>query len=352
MIDRGELLRKLILNVVRFSGAGAIAGRFTAGAGAILMLHRVTSDPVPPFGFNRHLTISPRFLDAVLAETAGLGFQFVSMDEAVDRLNSRSRSERFVAITADDGYRDNITCALPILEKYAAPITIYAAPNLVERKVDLWWDVVEDIVTKRDHIYLDTPRGRLSIESATPGDKFRANTLIQNYLTAELPEEAQRKTIRELAASAGVDASRPGRETLMTWDELRSAASHPLVTIGAHTMNHYNLAKLDAGQALREMTDSSRVLEMELGVRPAHFAYPYGYVSAVGRREVDLAKEAGFETAVTTRHGVLRWEHSNHLHALPRISVNGRYQQVSHVRTMMSGITTAMANRGKALVTV
>lgn len=352
MIDRGELFRKLALNVVRFSGIGAVAGRFTVGSGAILMLHRVTSDASSPYGFNRHLSISPKFLDAVLAETAALGFKFVSMDEAVDRLNARSQVERFVAITADDGYRDNVTCALPVLEKYAAPMTIYVAPNLIEQKVDLWWDVVEEVVTKRDLIYLDTPRGRLSIDSATPGDKFRANTTIHNYLTTELPEEAQRQAIRELAASAGVDPCRPGRETLMTWDEIRKASGHSLITIGAHTMNHYNLARLTPENALREMADSRRVLDMELGAEPRHFAYPYGYASAVGQREVDLAAEAGFDSAVTTRHGVLRSEHRNHLLALPRISVNGRYQQVGHVRTMVSGITTAMANRGKALVTV
>ncbi len=352
MIDRGELFRKLALNVVRFSGIGAVAGRFTVGSGAILMLHRVTDDPPLPYGFNRHLSISPRFLDAILAEIAGLGFQFVSMDEAVDRLAARSQTERFVSVTADDGYRDNLTCALPMLEKYEAPLTIYVAPNLIEQKVDLWWDVLEEVVTRRDHIYLDTPRGRLSIESATPGDKYRANTLIHNFLTNEMPEEAQRQAIRQLAASAGVDPARPARETLMTWDEIRKAAAHPLVTIGGHTMNHYNLARLAPEQALREMTDGRNVLEMELGEKPRHFAYPYGYANAAGQREVDLAAEAGFTSAVTTRHGVLRAEHRNHMHALPRISVNGRYQQVSHVRTMVSGITTAMANRGKALVTV
>ena len=76
-------------------------------------------------------------------------------------------------------------------------------------------------------------------------------------------------------------------------------------------------------------------------------AYPYGYAGAVGCREVALANEAGYVSAVTTRHGVLRAEHANHLHALPRISVNGRYQRVAHIRTMLSGVTTPLANRGK-----
>lgn len=100
------------------------------------------------------------------------------------------------------------------------------------------------------------------------------------------------------------------------------------------------------------MTDVVTLLRSELGEAPRHMAYPYGYASAVGCREVKLAEEAGYVTAVTTRHGVLRAEHARHLLALPRISVNGRYQRVAHIRTMLSGITTPLANRGKMLVTV
>ena len=81
-------------------------------------------------------------------------------------------------------------------------------------------------------------------------------------------------------------------------------------------------------------------------------AYPYGYASAVGAREVELAKSAGYASAVTTRHGVLQAEHAGHLHALPRISVNGRYQELGYLRTMLSGITTPLANAGKRVVTV
>ncbi|MGB3502342.1 MAG: polysaccharide deacetylase family protein [Mesorhizobium sp.] len=352
MIDRGELLRKVALNVVRLSGLSAIAARFNVGVGAILMLHRVSDEPGRPYGFNRHLTITPAFLDAVLNETARLGFRFVSMDEAADRLTSARSTEKFIAITADDGYRDNLTVALPILERYGAPISIYVAPSLIDGSVDLWWDAIEEVVTVSDHIEFDTPGGRLALDCSTPGEKFRANTLIHNYLTTDVPEHLQGQVVRQLACSAGVDSGAPGRASLMTWDEVRAVASHPLVTIGAHTLNHYCLARLTADEVAEEMREGARALERQTGIAPRHFAYPYGYAGAVGQREVEIAREAGFVTAVTTRHGILRAEHRDHMHALPRISVNGRYQQVSHVRTMVTGITTAIANRGKALVTV
>ena len=93
-------------------------------------------------------------------------------------------------------------------------------------------------------------------------------------------------------------------------------------------------------------------LQAQLGEEPRHLAYPYGYASAVGCREVGFARDAGYASAVTTRHGVLRAEHSGFLHALPRISVNGRYQSVAHIRTMLSGVTTPLANAGKMVVTI
>lgn len=351
MIDRGELLRKLALNAARFSGLGSLASRFTAGSGVILMLHRVTTDEPKTYGFNRHLSITPQFLDEVLAEMRRLGFELVSMDEAARRLRSGGCG-RFAAVTADDGYRDNLQHALPVMERHGAPLTIYVAPALIDGAVDLWWDVLEDIVTASDHLSLDMPEGRLSIDCATPAEKFRANTLVHNYLTTELAEEDQRPVIRELASAAGVDPDAPRRETLMTWDELRQAAAHPLVTIGGHTLNHYNLMRLTDEKALTEMLEGAQALERQLGEWPRHFAYPYGYSSAVGEREVAIAGRAGFETAVTTRHGVLQADHAGHTHALPRISVNGRYQNVSHVRTMVNGLTTALANGGRSVVTV
>ena len=100
------------------------------------------------------------------------------------------------------------------------------------------------------------------------------------------------------------------------------------------------------------MSASAAAIEAETGSRPAHFAYPYGYERAVGHREVALARAAGFASAVTTRHGVLQKEHAHHMHALPRISINGNFQRLSYVRTLLSGLTTPLSNGGSRVVTV
>ena len=123
----------------------------------------------------------------------------------------------------------------------------------------------------------------------------------------------------------------------LTLDQVVNATllADPRIRAGLESINQANADALTA-----------------FGARPAHFAYPYGHAQAVGEREVELAREAGFATAVTTRHGVIMPGHSDHMLALPRISLNGRFQDTGHVRTMLSGLTTPLANRGKRLATL
>ena len=351
MIDLGEVVRRLVLNGARYSGLAPLLRSRYAGIGAILMLHRITAAPRKSLGINRHLAITPEFFDAVLTELRRMGYRFVSMDEAVERIMSPVAGERFVTITADDGYRDNLLEALPILEKHEAPIAIHVSPGLTSRDVDLWWDLLEDIVSAREELYVTTRDGRMYVDCSTPARKEIANCKIHDFLTTELREEERQAVLRDMARLAQVDYQAPNRDTLMDWGEIRQISAHPLVTIGAHTVNHFNLKRLSDDKAWTEIVDASRIIEVETGEKPRHMAYPYGYESAVGDREVAMAAAAGFASAVTTRHGVLQPDHARHLHALPRISINGRYQRVAHIRTMLSGVTTPLANSGKTLVT-
>lgn len=352
MLDGSETVRKLALNVARFSGLAPLARPLLGGVGAILMLHRVTASPERPHGLNRHLNIAPAFLDALISDMKARGYRFVSMDEATAGLGRAGAGRQFATITADDAYRDNYTEALPILERHGAPITIYAAPGLIDGRALLWWDVIDDIIEANATVRVPSPRGEITLDCSTRARKAAANAWLHIFLGTEVAEADLHGFVARLAAAHGVDPDAPRRKTLMNWDELAAISRHPLVTIGAHTVNHANLKRLDEASALAEMSEAATILAERLGERPRHMAYPYGFPGAVGCREVALAAKAGFASAVTTRHGVLRAEHAGHLHALPRISVNGRYQQVGHVRTMLSGVTTPLANAGKMVVTV
>ena len=90
-------------------------------------------------------------------------------------------------------------------------------------------------------------------------------------------------------------------------------AADPLVTIGAHTVNHVMLAKVTEKSPWSEMEMSRSVIAAALGLIPDHLSYPVGDPTSAGPREFRLASELGFKTAVTTRPGVIFPEHHVHL---------------------------------------
>jgi peptidoglycan/xylan/chitin deacetylase (PgdA/CDA1 family) len=348
MIDARETARKLILGGVYWSGLAAVSAPLLSGKGAILMLHRVNRMEGSPLGLNSHLSISPNFLDRLLADLKARGVALISLDEMLEHLAGRS-TRSAVAITTDDGWLDNLTDALPVFEAHDAPFTIYVAPGLVDGTVVPWWEAVEELAASRDAIDLPTSQGVVSLDCSDELSKKASARWLMNHLTQDVAEEDQQMLLKNIGAAAQHGLS-PRR--FMNRDEILQLAGHRLATIGAHTVHHYNLKRLSEQAALDEMTASAAMVESQTGQRPRHFAYPYGYESAAGEREVALAAKAGFASAVTTRHGVLHAGHARHPHALPRISVNGNYQRLSYMRAMLSGLPTLLSNGGRKLVTL
>lgn len=343
-------MRKAFMVGSRYSGLSQLMKPMLSGVGAILMLHHVRADE-GGLGLNRHLHVAPRFLEQLLDQLGRSGSRFVSMDEAEDRLKSGHRDERFLAVTLDDGYRDNLDYAAPIFRALDIPYTIFVSPGLVDGSADLWWELLELVVERSDAIAFEGPDGPAVLSAVTPRQKRYVYCVVLEHALSGLDEDAQRVFSAELAERYGIDRKSHWRNSLLTWDELRALRSDPLATIGAHTVNHFNLRRLSRERALHEMRRSAELISEQMHTCPRHFAFPYGYALAVSEREVGLAAEAGFATAVTTRHGVLMPGHADNMQALPRISVNGYYQRVSYVETMLTGITMPAANYGRTLVT-
>ena len=168
---------------------------------------------------------------------------------------------------------------------------------------------------------------------------------IYAWLREQPTEQTLRRVVRELTTRHRVDMGALCRELCMDWQQLATLAADPLVTIGAHTVNHPILTKVDDKTVRAELENSRAVIEAALGVRPRHLAYPVGDRSAAGAREFKIASDLGFSTAVTTRPGVIFPQHANHLTALPRISLNGNFQKQRYAKVLISGSATALNNR-------
>ena len=152
------------------------------------------------------------------------------------------------------------------------------------------------------------------------------------------------REIGKLCAQHGVDQNKICSDLCMSWDELKPFADEPLVGIGAHSVTHCNIAQQSDEMAKQEMALSRARIEDALQRPALHFAYPYGDRLAAGPRDFALARQAGFKTAVTTRPGMVFAESAEYPTALPRVSLNGNYQDTRIVPVLTSGVATAMWN--------
>ena len=327
-----------------FTGAYRVLGGLLGGVGAILTLHHVRLASTHAFQPNRLLEVTPAFLEDVVLQLCRSGVEIVTLDDMHRRLLERDFRRRFVCITFDDGYRDNREWAYPILKKHKVPFAIYVPTSFPDQLGELWWLVLERVIAENERIAAVMDREDRVFDCRTPEEKRATYEYIYWRLRSLNTEEELRAAINDLAARYSLDASRFCRDLCMTWEELRELAADPLVTIGAHTVNHIMLRKAPESVARREMKTSATVIEAALGQRPAHFSYPVGDATSAGPREFAIAKELGFKTAVTTRPGVLFPEHSQHLTALPRISLNGEFQRLRYFNVLVSGAATAVWN--------
>jgi peptidoglycan/xylan/chitin deacetylase (PgdA/CDA1 family) len=332
------------LESLYFSGAYQWLKPLVGGVGAILTLHHVRPPRPGSFQPNRLLEITPRFFNRVIEDLRRSDLDLVSVDEVRRRLFEGDFSRRFVCLTFDDGYRDTLQIAYPILKREGIPFTVYVATSFPDRLGELWWLALEAVIARNNRIGLDIEGRNQSFDCATVAEKCALYDELYWWLRARPTETELRDVVRNLSACYGVDIASFCKELCMGWEELAQLASDPLVTIGAHTVTHPMLAKLPEKSARSEIDLSRSVIEAALSKRPEHLAFPIGDRTSAGPREFAIAAELGFKTAVTTRPGVLFPDHRNHLTALPRISLNGEYQRLRYVRVLLSGSATAMWN--------
>jgi peptidoglycan/xylan/chitin deacetylase (PgdA/CDA1 family) len=332
------------LGALYFSGAHYLLRPIFSGVGAIFMLHHVRPRRDAEFQPNRHLEVAPEFLRAMLSHLRSRGVDIITLDEAHQRLIERNFSRRFACFTFDDGYRDNRDFALPVMREFEAPFTVFVTSDFAEGTGRLWWIALEMVIARAASIEVSIGGVATRIDASTPSAKQVAFDRLHDWLRGLPGEHDIQREITALCARHGVDESSVCRDLCMSWDELKPFAEDSLVSIGAHSVTHCNLAMQTEATAGHEMAVSRARIEDVLQHPVVHLAYPYGDKIAAGRREFALARAAGFKTAVTTRPGMIFPESADHMTALPRVSLNGNYQDTRIFPVLTSGAATAMWN--------
>jgi peptidoglycan/xylan/chitin deacetylase (PgdA/CDA1 family) len=302
------------------TGAARMVARRYGGRGVIFMLHSVVDDPESYLREPIRCTV--RVLELLLRHLRARRIDIVSLDDALRRF-SDPNAPRFAVLTFDDGYRDNLTRALPMLERYAAPATIYVTTCLIERTANAWWLGLVEWLKRREWIAVEG-YGRRS--TRTLPEKVGARIGLTRWVQAD---DARIAALAEAMAQDGVCCRSLLDQQMLQAEELRRLAAHPLITIGGHTTSHPWLAALPDSEALREITGNRSYLQDLTQQEVAHFAYPFGSALACAGREAALVAAGGFRTAATARHGCVFPGHDEERYALPREGVQWHDDEAS-----------------------
>jgi peptidoglycan/xylan/chitin deacetylase (PgdA/CDA1 family) len=272
----------------------------------ILMYHRVINDKSEdPFDMGMCVT-RERFEAQIsyLARTC----EIVPLGETLARVASGTEPHRgrMVSITFDDGYRDNLTLAAPVMEREGVPFTLFVATGGMETGEPFWWDrvILSFARSARPELAIDLPGRGPARFSLAP---LRRAQAVRDLVDAlwEHPDEGRLELIAEIERQLDVDgrALAPAR---LTSDEV-VALARAGVEIGAHSVSHRNMSRLSPTDVAAEMSGSRARLQALCGQPVDGFAYPAGYVTPA---VTAAARDAGFSYAVGTRSEI-------NIHPLP-----------------------------------
>jgi peptidoglycan/xylan/chitin deacetylase (PgdA/CDA1 family) len=318
------------------------------GVGCILILHRIIPEEERSlFPQNRALEITPDDLRGILGWMREQGIEPIALDAVPERL-AKPREPKFACFTLDDGCTDSLHQALPAFREFDAPFAVNITNGFVGGTVSVWWYLLEAALTAKWRLCFHWAGRDYEFLTDTAPARQAAYDEIASLLRGLGTKRDE--LIARLAEAAEVDPLEPTRRTSMTWDEVRTLAADPLVTIGAHTHGHHSLNQLTDAEIEAEVHEARRQLESEIRREVRHFAYPFGGRNAVNEREFDLVRRGGFTTMMTTRNANLFREHATLLDRLPRLGVSGNYPAVETLGLIESGFAAAVQWRGQRVV--
>jgi peptidoglycan/xylan/chitin deacetylase (PgdA/CDA1 family) len=196
-------------------------------------------------------------------------------------------------LTLDDGYRDNLTDALPMLERLGVPVLIFVTTGFIDGTIEPAERTLARIVAGCA-ITLRLADGR-ALACGSMVEKQAAYEALRPAVKRKSPA-ARRRLLEALAAHNAVPLG-AAEGVFLNWDEVRRLDRHPLVCIGAHTHSHPLLTTLSPAAAYGEISASKAALESRLGHAIDCFAYPYGGHNRLVRW---LTARAGFKAAFAT----------------------------------------------------
>lgn len=284
-----------------------LAARFASPSVVILMYHSVRNDPqefanlIGP-GITHAASTFKRHMEIIARE-----FAPVTLNDILLFLRGQGNLPRkAVAVTFDDGFSDNYEVAAPILRHFGICAAFYATVSLIETSAAPWYCRLRyAFSTTRETKWTDAFDGK-TWSLTDPASRDVALSVAFDRC-ASLVADKQEVAIQTIETSLQAAFSTGGQRSMMNWDELRElkATGH---IVGSHTLTHPNLAHVSDDEGVRrELEESRRRIESELGSEVVHFSYPHPALNPQwSAKTIKMTESVGYKTAVTTTWGAVR----------------------------------------------
>lgn len=274
------------------------------------MLHHVVSDREVRIGPLADYAVTPNVLDSFLQTREG----WRVIDGGQDLTSVPG--DPSLLVTFDDGYRNNLTEALPVLEKHEVPCLLFVTTGFIDGTVYPYEIELAEVIEQADALSVPGQSEAVDLQCLS------ARRSVYRDLRLPLKSASRKKRetfMTRLAIQNGYERAGMRCEPLLSWEEIRTLSEHPLVTIGAHTVSHVFLSKQSWGTLWKEIRSSKERLEKQIGEPIHHFSYPYGGNNIVVRQ---MARWAGFRYGFTTRARRIERASAWNRLSLPRIDIN------------------------------
>lgn len=245
------------------------------------------------------LSIPPRVFDGIL-QTLGEDHQFIPPETVVERAREGSGRLR-LAVTFDDGYRDNYEFAYPILRRHAVPATVFLSTDQIDGRRPFWYErmqaLADALQTRDESLRAQALRGL----GLTPTSDREDLVFALDRRLKELPSEQRDALLDALAARLGHEPSAT-YSPMLNWDQVREMAAHG-IGFGSHSRSHPILSREPMDRVVSELEGSRRIIEDRLGTEVTAFAYPNGRWEDIGASVRQAVRDAGYRQAFSTIPG-------------------------------------------------
>lgn len=228
-------------------------------------------------------------------------FEVISMCEFEKRLKDNSFSNREAVITFDDGYKNNLTIAAPILKKYNLPFTVFVSAHNIDAQERFYISVPRLIIVGGELSKVEIPSVGYVRQLQNKHERIACAREIE-YSIKYLPHEKAKKISRELIDYYGEDrfavlCQKYDNGELLTWDDCRKLIDEYECTIGSHSFDHCICHDTQEQEIVDfQLAESKKLIEAKLLLQCKYFAYPNGNYTSQSNSKVSHLYNLGFST--------------------------------------------------------